>query len=159
MSFKVEVQGRVWVAGKTFRTPMLTVPGIPGGILYTTGDALGAKFEIDVPISGIIHGAMFVDRDDEGIETDLVLFTGDFTATADNLEFTVSDADFAAFLSTITFSTFKNFALNQVSSAAAIGLAYIAPQRKLWAQLVTRGGPTIVLGSGPLVSLTILADE
>lgn len=159
MAFKVEVQNPVRIFGKTVKTHLMSVPGIPGAVLYTTGDAFGAKFEIEVPLSGIIHAAVFVDRDDEGIETDLVLFTEDFTATADNAEFTVSDADFASFLSTITFSTFKNFAVNQVSSAAALGLAYVAPARRLWAQCVTRGGPTIAAGSEPLISLTIISDE
>ena len=94
MALPVEVRGLVRVVGKTVKTPLMRVPGIPGAVLYTTGDAFGAKFIIDsvvdkdgrtqpLPSSGIIHFAKFVDRDDEGVETDLVLFTGDFAATAD----------------------------------------------------------------------------
>ena len=159
MALPVEVRNPIRVIGKTVRTPLQTIPGIPGGLLYTTGDAFGAKFEIEVPRSGILHTAVFIDKDDEGIETDLVLFVQDFLETTDNSEFTVVDADFHSFLSTITFSTFKNFALNQVSSAAAIGLAYNAPLGKLFAQCVTRGGPTIAAGSSPMIALTILSDE
>ena len=159
MPFKVEVLGMVRVGGKTVKTPLLVVPGIVTGIAYTAGDAFGDKFEIPVPLSGIIHTAVFLDKDDEGLETDVVLFTGDFTATADNAAFTVADADFHNFLSTITFAAFKNFAVNQVSSAAALGIAYVAPQGKLWAQMVARGAPNIAAGAAPMLSLTIIADE
>jgi len=159
MAIKTEVLNVVRVVNKTFKTPLVAVPGVGTGAAYTAGDALGTLFTFDVPRSGIIHTAVYLDMDDEGIETDLVLFTGPFDYTADNAAFTVSDEDMHEFLSTITFATFKNFAVNQVSTAAAIGLAYVAPQRKLWAQVVTRGAPNIAAGNIPLFSLTIISDE
>lgn len=156
MAVPVKIEGTVQIVGKTFRTPRIVIPGIPGAVLYTAGDAFGTKFSFDVPYAGTIEVAVMLDKDDEGIETDLVLFTEDFTEIADNAAFDLSDADLEKFLSTISFATFKNFGLNQSSTAAAIGLAYIAPQRKLWAQMVTRGGPTIAAGVIPEVRLTII---
>lgn len=156
---KVSVDGVVQVVNKTFRTDLVTIPGIGAAVAYVSGDALGLAFTMKVPQSGIIHAAVFIDRDDEGIETDLVLFSKPFTATADNAEFTVSDADFENFIGTITFATWKNFALNQVSTAGAMGLAYVAPDRIIHVQAVTRGAPNIAAGAEPQVRLIILSDE
>ena len=159
MPFKVEVQGLVRVGNRMVKTPFVTVPGIGVAVAYVTGDAMGTIFTFDVPSSGIIHTAVMLDKDDEGIETDLVLFTAPFDPTTDNSAFAVTDADMQAFLTTITFATFKNFSVNQVSTAAALGIAYVAPERKLYAQVVTRGGPTIAAGNEPMFSLTIISDE
>lgn len=160
MGIPVEVQGSVLVHNKTVPTGFYQVSGIGTGLLYTTGDAFGGKFEIPVPLSGEIRTAVFLDKDDEGLETDLVIFSRDFDATADNAAFAVSDGDLQNFVTTITFATFKNFANNQTSTVGSVGVAYVAPERKLYCQMVTRGGPTIAAADTiPMVSLTILADE
>lgn len=144
---------------KSVRIGPTTIPGIGTGVAYTAGDAFGAAFSMDLPKQGIIHAATFVDKDDEGIETDLVLFNKPFTGTADNEAFTVSDADMENCIGTITFATFKNFAVNQMSTAGAMGLAYIAPEGTIYIQAVTRGAPNIAAGASPMVSLVILSDE
>lgn len=159
MAFPVEVKGTVRTVGKTVRTPLANIGGIVAGIAYASGDAFGTMIEVPVPGSGIIHAAVFIDKDDEGIETDLVLFDAPFDQTADNAAFTVSDADMEKFIGTITFATFKNFAVNQVSTAGAMGLAYAAPLRKLYIQAVTRGAPNIAAANFPMFSLVILSDE
>lgn len=159
MAWKFTVDGPVQVINKTVRTGPTTIPGIGTGAAYAADDAFGRAFSVTVPRSGIIQAATFLDRDDEGIETDLVLFNKPFTDTADNAAFTVSDADMENCIGTITFATFKNFALNQMSTAGAMGLAYIAPERKLWIQAVTRGAPNIAAGAEPMISLVIIADE
>lgn len=156
---KVEIEGLALTGAKVFFTGYVEVPSIVAAVAYVAADAMGRKFSFDVPKSGIIHTAVMLDKDDEGIETDLVVFVGDFTDTADNTAFDVLDSDLHKFLSTITFATFKNFASNQVSSAAALGLAYVAPEGKLWCQMVTRGTPNIAANASPMVGLTILASE
>lgn len=154
-----EIKGVVTVVGKTYRTPLVTIPGIGAGSAYAAADAFGTKFNFDVPKSGVIHSALFLDKDNEGKDTDLVLFNADFNATADNAAFTVSDIDFQACIGTITFSTWKAFAVNQMGTATAVGLAYIAPDRKIYCQAVARGAPNIAAGAEPMVALVILADE
>lgn len=159
MAWTVTVKGQVQVVGKTVDTEFTTIPGIVTGIAYASGDAFGAKFTIDVPHSGVIHTALMLDKDDEGLETELVLFRGDFVATADNSAFAVTDADLQDFVGTISFTVFKNFDANQVCTVSALGLAYKAPQGKLWIQAVTRGAPNIAAASLPMVKLVILSDE
>lgn len=159
MGFVVEVRGRVQVVGQTFATPLTTIPGIGAGAAYAAGDAFGDKFTLNVPHSGVIHTALMLDKDDEGIETELVLFAGDFTAAVDNAVFSVTDADMEGFVGTISFTVFKNFGANQVSTVSAIGLTYVAPQGRLWVQAVTRGAPNIAAANIPMVRLLILADE
>ena len=156
---KVTLDELVQVAYKVVKTGFVTVPGIGTGAAYASGDALGTRFSFEVPLFGIIETAVLLDKDDEGIETDLVLFSDDFVDTADNSPFDVSDSDLQRFVSTITFGSFKNFASNQVSVAAALGIAYVTPSRRLWAQLVTRGTPNIAAANIPMVSLTILGGE
>lgn len=156
----VEVKGIVHVVGKTIQTAFIEVPGIGTGAAYATGDAFGTKFVFDgVPKSGVIHTAIFLDKDDEGIETDLVMFSADFSATADNSAFAVSDSDMENFIGTITWDTFKNFVNNQVSTAAALGVTYVAPGGRIFCQCVTRGTPNIAAGNEPKIRLLILSDD
>ena len=156
----VHVLGLVRVVGKTVETPLIEIPGIGGGAAYGAGDAFGTKFIIDgVPKSGVIHTAIFLDKDDEGIETDLMLFRDDFTATADNDAFAVVDADMEKFIGSVTWVAFKNLGANQVSTAAALGLVYVAPLGRLFCQCVTRGAPNIAAGSEPKIRLLILSDD
>ena len=155
----VVVKQPVIVRQVNFYTGWVNVPGIGTGAAYATGEAVGTKFSFEVPKSGTISVAVFLDKDDEGLEMDLVLFTDDFLETADNAAFAVTDNDLKNFLSTITFATFKNFDANQVSTAAALGLDYVAPKRRLWGQFVTRGAPNIAAGNLPQFSLTIRVDE
>ena len=159
MSVQARIRGSVPVSEKKFYTGYIEVPGITAAAAHAAGDALGDKFTFDVPISGTITVAVLLDKDDEGIELDLVLFTNDFTATADDSAFAISDVDLENFLTTITFATFKNYANNQTSAAAALGLDYLAPKRKLWAQVVTRGASTIAAANMPMISLTGVSDE
>ena len=156
---KVSVEGMVRVVGKVFSTGIVTIPGIGTGAAYTSGDAFGTRFTIQVPVSGIIHTALFVDKDDEGIETELVIFNDDFIAVADNAAFAVTDKDLENFIGTIRFVNFQDWTNNQSSTAAALGLTYYAPQRVLYIQAVTRGAPNIAAGSIPVIKLLILADE
>ena len=149
----------VHILQKKFYTGYIQVPGIATGAAYASGDAVGTRFSFQVPKSGTISVATYLDRDDEGLEVDLVLFTKEFIETADNSAFAITDADLQSFLTTITFATFKNFANNQTSVAAALGLDFIAPDRSVWAQLVARGALNIAADNFPQFSLTGVSDE
>ena len=159
MGWKLSIEGLVRVVDKKTRTGPTVIPGIGAAAVYAADDAFGTLFSVDVPLSGTIQVAVFIDKDDEGIETDLVLFNKEITATADNAAFNPSDADMENFIGTITFATFKNFGSNQGSTAAALGLDYVAPERKIFIQAVTRGAPNIAAGAAPMVSFVIRSDE
>lgn len=156
---KTLVHGSVSIKSRTVTTGFYIIPGISLASAYTAGDAFGTKFVIPVPPAGIIHTACFLDKDDEGLETDLMICTKDFNGTADNAAFAITDSELDGFLSTITFATFKDLGTAQVSTAAALGLAYNAPDGKLYCQMVARGAPNIAANNIPSVYLTILADE
>src|SRR3989304_2968583 len=89
----VTEKGDILVAARVFKTARIIVPGIGAAAAYAAGDAFGDKFRIQVPREGTIATVVFLDLDDEGLQKDLVFFTRDFTATADNAAFAVSDVD------------------------------------------------------------------
>ena len=155
----IQVAGDVLTVGRKFCTGYLQLPRMTAAVLYTTGDAVGGKFIIPVPLSGTIEVAVLLDKDDEGLAMDLAIFTKNFVAAADNDAFTVTDQELEGFLATISFATFSNFATNQVSTVANMGLDYIAPERRLYCQMIARSGPTIAADNFPMVSLTIKSDE
>ena len=78
---------------QVFSTPYMEVPGIGTGAVYAAGEAFGSKFHFNVPKRGVIQTVIMLDLDDEGIETELWLFRNDFTATADNSAFAITDLD------------------------------------------------------------------
>lgn len=158
MAISVEVQNVVTVVGKTFQVPLSLIRGVDGA-LYTTGDAFGDRFSIEVPKSGIIQSVRFFDLDDEGVNMEINLFSAPFTATANNAAFAISDDDLKKLEVSVLVDTFRDFGNNQMGVVDNLGISYWAPERKLWGQWVARGGPTIAAGSEPLFSIRILADE
>ncbi len=159
MGFKIDfIKSIVSVQEKLRDTGLLVVPGIATASIYVAGDALGTRFVFEnVPKAGRIQTAIYLDLDDEGIETDIVLFNREFTETADHDEFAPSDRDMSFLVGTVTFSTFLNYGNNQSSVASGLFLTYTAPRGKLWAQMVTRGTPTIAAANIPKVGMTIEA--
>ena len=140
---------RLFVIGPT------DVLGIVAAAGYTAADAFGGKFVLDVPKEGTIATVVFHDYDDEGISKEIVLFTSDFVATTDNAEFDPSDADMLNCVGIISVATFYNYKSNQVGIATP-ALYYIAPQGKLWGQMVTRGADNIASGSDPDFTMVVV---
>lgn len=149
------------VGGRTVQIGPFIVPGVGVAAAYTANDALGVKFSINVPISGIIYTATYYDLDDEGTAMDLVLFREDFTETADNAAMSVSDLDIRKLVGVINFpaASFRNFAANQVCQVTNAGLAYVAPLGLLYCQFMTESTPTIAVDNIPMIALTILPDQ
>lgn len=154
--FPVSVENSVGVASKVYATPYVTIPDIGTASAYTAADAFGGKFIFIVPSEGIIETAIMLDLDDEGINTELWLFNHDFTATADNAAFAVSDGDLANLEVVISITNFVNAANNQVGIANNLSLPYTAPSGSLWGQCVTRGAPNIAAANIPKIALRIL---
>ena len=139
--------------GEVFSTLYTEISGIGTGSIYASGEAFGGKFTITVPKKGVIETVMMLDLDDEGIETELWLFREDFTATADNAAFAVTDADLLKLEVVIGITKFANASINQVGINNGLALPFLAPAGKFWVQCVTRGTPNIAAGNIPLVAL------
>ncbi len=147
------------VAGTTTTTVKLTtvlttIEGIGTGAAFTAAEAFGGRLVIPVPVEGTITTVVFHDYDDEGITKELVLFNDEFTATADNSAFAVSDADMRKCVGVISIATFFNFSGSQIGISTP-ALFYIAPKGLLYAQFVTRGADNIAAGSIPAFSMVI----
>lgn len=142
------------VVSRLYVTDSYLVPGIGTAAAYAAGDAFGTKFSFIVPDVGTITLIGFIDYDDEGSEKDFVLFRRDFTATADNSAFNVSDADMAFFVGAPPVNIFTNFGANQVGVAAP-NLDYRTEDGHLYCQIVTQGIDNIAAGSIPQVFLVI----
>jgi len=139
---------------RCFQTDLVTVPGVGAGVAYTSGDAMGLRFSFTVRREGTIQTVVFLDRDDEGVNKELVLFNREFTGTADNAAFAVSDADLTGCVGVVSIATWFNFDANQVGMAYP-GLFYVAPHERLWCQVVTRGADNIAAGSEPIVFMVV----
>lgn len=144
----------VLTTSRIHRIGPFQVPGIGTAAAYATGDAFGDKFVIDVPLEGMISNLVFYDLDDEGIAKDLVMFAEDFTATADNAAFAVSDDDLLNSVGTISVDQFYDFGNNQMGIGRP-AWGYVAHHPRLWCQFVTRGADNIAAGSIPRVLLVV----
>ncbi|KKM63816.1 hypothetical protein LCGC14_1507730 [marine sediment metagenome] len=150
----VRVENLVEVVGDVFTTPQMDIPGIATASAYTTADAFGVKFSLEVPPKGVISTAVFLDKDAEGINKELVVFRGDFVVTADHDAFAPSDGDLENIVGIIEWETWYSYSLNQVGIAYP-ALYYTAPQGKLFFQFVTRGADNIAAAAVPRFFLVI----
>lgn len=151
----VSQRGELYVASKVFRSELVPMLGLSAaGSAYASGDAFGPKFMVEVPVSGVISNVVFLDLDDEGIAKDFVLFSADFTATADNSAFAVSDADLLNCIGVANVDIFSNFGSNQIGTGTP-ALGYVAPEGRLYVQCVTRGADDIANGVVPRFFLVV----
>ncbi len=132
----------------------ITIPGIAAASAYTVDDAFGIRFELDVPKRGVISTALFIDKDNEGLNKDVLVSAHDFTQTADHDVFAISDADLAQAAGYIEFDNWKAYNANQISIATP-ALYYVAPAGKLFFQFITRGVDNIAAGSLPIFVVVI----
>ena len=124
------------------------VPGIGVGAAYATGDAFGTTFVIPSQDEGTITKVIFHDLDNEGLRKELWLFSRPFTETADNAAFAPTAQENPYSVGVIPVSTFYGASGNQIGLALP-ALDYLAPQKKLYGQWVTRGADNIAAGSIP----------
>ena len=132
------------------------IPGIGTGAPYAIGDAFGTMFAIKVPKHGTITRVSFLDLDDEGLRKDIVLFRAEFTETADNSPFAISDADARKCIGVISVDTFYNFGNNQFGQNFP-AFDFEAPNGVLFAQIETQGADNIAAGALP--ELIFWVDE
>lgn len=159
MTTETRIKGPVLVMGRTVRIGPVQIPGIGAAVLYTANDAFGIQETLDVPKSGIIQSLRVYDLDDEGLNMTLLLFRAPPTQETDNAAISISDKDLLKLEVAILVDTWHDLIDNQVGAEDNLGIAYTAPLGQLWAQWVTRGGPTIAADNEPWWEMIILADE
>ena len=150
---------------EVFITPYTVITSLTANAL-DAGDAIGDKFVIKVPVSGIIQSASLLDRDDEGTQIDVALLSGEFTAAAGDAAFSLSDIDAELEIIELQFTSFSDNVNNQTSFLENIGKAYrVPPIMKnakfgfIHAQGITRATPTIAVSKEPMIRLEILPDR
>ncbi|KKN76443.1 hypothetical protein LCGC14_0369520 [marine sediment metagenome] len=131
------------------------IPGSNSSGAYTANDAMGTIFEVVVPRRGEIRSAIFFDLDDEGLQTDLEIFKHKPTQIASEAAWALSLADVVKFITELSFVTPDDHNGTQTFQLTNIGMAYTAPEGKLYIQAVTRGTPTIAVGAKPRIQLQI----
>jgi len=144
-------------------TPTVTVGA------YAALDAVGGKLEFEdacTPYAnhGRIRQAHLMDKAKQDDLLHLVLFSEDFTATADNSPFAVSDADLAHVVAVISFEA-ANYATFNANSFCAMGLLGIdinlpfvlkEGETSLFGQLYTGTGATPTYASTTDLTIGLL---
>ena len=138
-----------------------TVPFSPIGIglaaAYAALDAMGTiAVKVEVPKTGVIEGAVYYDRDDEGLPVQLWLFDDDVADQTDNGAYTLTDGDLLRVIDVIEFSSgFLDGTNGQVIIGSNLGIPYNAPRGYIWIQLQAGGALNIAAGAEPVFKLRI----
>lgn len=138
------------------RTVQTVVTPVINAVAYTANDALGGLLTfpnalLGLKKTGVIVSAVLVDKADQGMAADLVLFDQEFTPTANNAEFDPSADDMSNCIGVVPFlaGDYASFANNAVATARDVdlGVTNVGDSEKaLYGQLVTRGAPTYAIG-------------
>lgn len=153
----------------------VVTPVISAAAIYASGDAVGGKLTFEGALltgkgTGIVADVVIVDNDKENAPMDLVLFSSDFTATADNAAFDPSDADMLTCLGRISILSTDYASFNDNSVATVRGASAMLGVKsdeirssggftgKLYGQLVVRSTPTYTAVNDITVKLTVLQD-
>jgi len=138
-------------------------PTITAGA-YSSLDAVGGKLEFEdartaFSAKGTITRANISDKGKQDAHLYLVLFSEDFTATADNAAFAVSDADLLNVIGVIDFlaASYIDFDANSfISVEADLDFELVSGGESLFGQLfVETSTPTYTSTSDLAVSLVI----
>lgn len=149
------------------RTVQTVVTPVISAVTYTANDALGGLLTFTNALfgpkkTGVIVSAVLVDKANQAMAADLVLFDQEFTPTADNAAFDPSDTDLLNSLGVIQFASgdYAAFSDNAVATVRNIGLGVTnvgTGEKSLYGQLVTRDAPDYAIGD-LVVKLMILQD-
>lgn len=139
-----------------FQTPVTTIPGLHAGSAYASGDALGTRFSLAVPVYGTFVDTPLQDLDKEELQVDFFVFNRDFTGGTDDSPFAPADADLDACIGVIAVSTFFSANASSMGQASNLPKDYIAPSGRLWFQAVTRGAPNLTAVTDYKVSFVIV---
>lgn len=162
MAITVKVQGSV-KSGDIRITDHVRIPGIVAGAAYTSGDAMGEPFWIDLKGArkGLIVGMLVGDLDKESLGFDLLLFANLPEATTDNAELDLSDNDRGNSRGYISITAGDYIAL-KTSSLGQVrdwSLPFDAPEGRIAAMAVTRGAPNYTAANDLSVALVLAVWE
>jgi len=141
------------------QTPTISAAGI-----YAAGDAVGGllTFANAGRVSGgggVIKNMIIVDDDSEKGSLELWLFNQTFTPTADNAEFTVTDADLENCIGVITTVNGDWFSAADNSVAdVEVSKRYDLTGTSMFGQLVTRGTQEYTAVTDLTVKIALLRD-
>jgi hypothetical protein len=127
----------------TRQLSIAVIPTISAGA-YMPGDALGGKLTFENVVGeedggGItIDSIIFTSQDRVHPDIDLVMFTTDFAATANNAEFDPSDADLPNIFAVIKSGDWAQFKNAEVSSRAGLGYNGVLVGQHAYGQMVIR---------------------
>ena len=125
--------------------------------IYTSGDALGAVFQIpNVPEHGTIMSINVLDHDSENDNLDVYFFKASIAETSENGAFSPTDAEMENCLGAVLVDTWKVQEDNGLGVVDNVGLPYWAPEGILYCQAVTRGTPTYTAVTDIEVSVGIV---
>lgn len=136
-------------------TTLREVPGIVASAAYAAEDALGLVADIEVPEDGVLTNLLSIDTDDNAITFNALIFNEKPTVVADNAAFTLAAADFDKLVGVVTVDSFVAVAADTLGTENNIDLAYHAPLKRLWIQLVTTGTPNFAAGTSIWLKLGI----
>ena len=135
-------------------------PVVSAAAIYASGDAVGGKLEFTNVCStyraaGRICQAKIKDNAKQNALLQLVLFKEDFTATADNAAFSVTDADLANCIGVMNFAVanYTSFDANSIGTMGLAGLEVNFPYT-LVAGGTSLSGQLMVLTSTPTYAAT-----
>lgn len=158
-SGNTDAEALVKIAGRTFWTAPMQIPGIGTGAAYASLDAMGTIFALTgLPPSGIIQSARWYDLDDEGIAKEIWCFNGTIAGTADNAAFAPTDAELLSLECVITIANFKDASTSQMGVEDGLGISYVCPTGTFWCQVKTLGADNIAAANIPMISIRVLPD-
>lgn len=140
-------------------------PTISSGVAYTSGDAVGGKMVFskatDQKRTALLASVVILDKAKQNSSLDLVCYSGDFTATADNAAYAVSDADNTKAVVAVSIPNTSYIDIGGSSLAIISGVSELfatTEDNSLRCQLIARGTPTYTSTSDIQVTLTFLQD-
>ena len=142
--------------GKPISIPYMVIPGLHITTAYGSGDALGTKFSIDVPVWGGFREVRLKDLAKQSLQVDFLVFDRDFTGGTDDSAFDMADGDDP--IGVLSVTTFFDQNDNSYGHKAA-DLEYYVPDGRLYLQAVIRGTPTLASLKDYQVSFLILDNN
>lgn len=149
---------------KVFQSDLTLDTGI-----YTAGDSLSDKLEITnaFPVAngkGMLKSITVIDKDDQGVGFDILIFGKDLTTTAKNSAWAVSDSDMEKCLGIVSIAAgdFVDLGNNRIATKSGLDIgvknADTTTTTSLWVGTISRGGTPTYSANGIHLAVTIERD-
>lgn len=148
VAFALALLPEVASAQQVFQHFVSQTPVVSNAVAYAAGDLVGGKLTFANALrksTGLITGALVLDKDKQGADLDLIIFSADPTGTTftDNGVFAPATADLANIVAVVQITADSAFSANGVSFNQNISVpVYTAAGGNLYGALVTRSAQT-----------------